>query len=720
MSYPSSSKAVLVIRHTGQIIPLAEAPVTIGRQADNIIVLADSQASRHHATIFSQAGTFIVQDMGSRNGTYVNEQRITTAHILRHGDQLRVGNTILDVQLAAAVDSTAQMPVTPGAYPPAPMESRSPALPIVAGVIVTGAVIVGVALVVLLLLPALRGGAPVVAIHSPTAGAQVSTGSEIILQATASGASDIARLELAVDGVLVAIVTSPEPKGQASLTANQPWTFGRAGPYTVSAVAYTSKERASAPASVSFTVVETMAQTTPTATPTTPSAAEPTDPATLPDLAISHVRIELETGGSCNYASTQLGARVGIANNGHADAGPFVVEVNGVQQTVSAGLAAGQMASLWFAGYASGENSVSVDVILQVEESDETNNTLSQMLPIPTLPPTCTPPPADAPPASDTPTATSTPTATPTPTPSSTPTATSTNTPTPTATPTHTPTPTQNPPQYDLYVRRMDFSPNLLVGETIELYVMIATDIYPSGGPAFPASHFRWRQGPGFPWQEEVCPESAPYASCQKTVYLSYSAPGDYTVEVEADNRGQVRETDEGNNTRGWTITVSPGSVTVSFDAFPDGSPIPSDRILNGGEFLARGIRLEGAPAGASSCGSIDTVPAIRIGQYGVPGHFLTTADPGDVARCNFGPVTILFTNPVSQVTLTFTGASATYTMEAFDGGGGFLGAAYRDAVAYGSPVEVGLASRAGNIARVTLSGPAGAVTAITQIRYEW
>jgi hypothetical protein len=86
--------------------------------------------------------------------------------------------------------------------------------------------------------------------------------------------------------------------------------------------------------------------------------------------------------------------------------------------------------------------------------------------------------------------------------------------------------------QYDLYVRRMDFmQTNPMVGETIQLYVMIATDTYPTQGPFFPASHFRWRQGPNFPWQEESCPDDTQYASCAKTVTFSYSQAGSYYVE---------------------------------------------------------------------------------------------------------------------------------------------------------------------------------------------
>jgi len=114
----------------------------------------------------------------------------------------------------------------------------------------------------------------------------------------------------------------------------------------------------------------------------------------LPDLTVNSMGITLETGGDCNYTSTQLGVRVWFQNIGSADAGPFVVEVNSAQQTIASGLHAGQTDTLWFPEYVyPGENTAFVDAILQVTESNENNNQLSQLLPIPTLPSTCTPTP---------------------------------------------------------------------------------------------------------------------------------------------------------------------------------------------------------------------------------------------------------------------------------------------------------------------------------------
>jgi hypothetical protein len=126
----------------------------------------------------------------------------------------------------------------------------------------------------------------------------------------------------------------------------------------------------------------------------------------LPDLAIRQVRVELESGGDCDGASGPLGVRLWIENAGQAEAGSFVVEVNGARQAVD-GLAAGQTVDLWFAGYThDGENVVVVNADDEVEESDKENNLFAGRLPVPPPPPTCTPPPAPPTPTTPPPTLT--------------------------------------------------------------------------------------------------------------------------------------------------------------------------------------------------------------------------------------------------------------------------------------------------------------------------
>lgn len=133
----------------------------------------------------------------------------------------------------------------------------------------------------------------------------------------------------------------------------------------------------------------------PTATPAPSDTPPPTPP--LADLLFQRAIIELERGGPCLEGSTDLGVRLWLENAGAA-AGPFVVEVNGVQVPFPDGLAAGHVTSFWVPGYVSGGENVAIaDATGQVTESNEDNNTLSTMLPIPTLPPPCTATPAPQP-----------------------------------------------------------------------------------------------------------------------------------------------------------------------------------------------------------------------------------------------------------------------------------------------------------------------------------
>lgn len=80
-------------------IPLADEPISIGRQLGNFITLArDDQISRFHCVIEFKRGILGVRDLGSRNGTYVNDERIE-AKRLKHGDRVRVGRTEFRVDL---------------------------------------------------------------------------------------------------------------------------------------------------------------------------------------------------------------------------------------------------------------------------------------------------------------------------------------------------------------------------------------------------------------------------------------------------------------------------------------------------------------------------------------------------------------------------------------------------------------------------------------------
>ncbi len=67
-------------------------PFTIGRDPGNDIILRDPKVSRHHAEIVFERGFFVLHDLASANGTYVNSKRVRVAP-LTHGAKLRMGNT---------------------------------------------------------------------------------------------------------------------------------------------------------------------------------------------------------------------------------------------------------------------------------------------------------------------------------------------------------------------------------------------------------------------------------------------------------------------------------------------------------------------------------------------------------------------------------------------------------------------------------------------------
>jgi len=84
---------VLVVRsgdRTGERFMLRKDSVDVGRHPDSAICLDDVTVSRRHAVIEVEGGEYRIQDLGSLNGTYINQNRIESG-VLRHGDELQIG-----------------------------------------------------------------------------------------------------------------------------------------------------------------------------------------------------------------------------------------------------------------------------------------------------------------------------------------------------------------------------------------------------------------------------------------------------------------------------------------------------------------------------------------------------------------------------------------------------------------------------------------------------
>lgn len=88
-------------------------PVEIGRDESTDIALDDDQASRRHARVSAQGDLALLEDLGSTNGTYVNGQPIEGPRVLRPGDKIRVGLTVLELRTAQDVQrqASAVLPV---------------------------------------------------------------------------------------------------------------------------------------------------------------------------------------------------------------------------------------------------------------------------------------------------------------------------------------------------------------------------------------------------------------------------------------------------------------------------------------------------------------------------------------------------------------------------------------------------------------------------------
>jgi hypothetical protein len=268
MSYSVAPGPALVVRHTGQVFSLTQVPVSIGRGSENTIILADPEVSRRHAAISWQAGSYVVEDLGSANGTFVNEKRLSQPQPLRHGHVLRVGGTLFDVQVPSPAAAGQPLLGKTQASPPTPAggSRRRPTVPVVAGLLLGGFAVVCLATALTLFLLDQGRGRPTLAIQSPREGEEILLGQPTLLQATATGARDITRLDLSVDGIIVTSATSPDTRGQASLSVSQTWTFSQEGPHVVSAVASTARGQVSDPVSHQITVLGPSSSATPTPT----------------------------------------------------------------------------------------------------------------------------------------------------------------------------------------------------------------------------------------------------------------------------------------------------------------------------------------------------------------------------------------------------------------------------------------------------------------------
>jgi adenylate cyclase len=100
------ARILLASPHGQQVVDL-QAHNTLGRHPSNSIQLLDKIVSKEHCTIERRGDSFVLRDLGSLNGTYVNSERVAGERALRHGDEIALGAT------RARFDDGSSVPVSP-------------------------------------------------------------------------------------------------------------------------------------------------------------------------------------------------------------------------------------------------------------------------------------------------------------------------------------------------------------------------------------------------------------------------------------------------------------------------------------------------------------------------------------------------------------------------------------------------------------------------------
>lgn len=128
----------------GETFPLEGDQLVIGRDSANAIAINDAEISRKHARLNFQGGKYVIEDMGSTNGTFVNGQRLAGPVVLKPGDVVSLGEQIVLMYDVISLDPGATIaspraaarmvappvqhqPVAPPVQTPTPAYSSSPA-----------------------------------------------------------------------------------------------------------------------------------------------------------------------------------------------------------------------------------------------------------------------------------------------------------------------------------------------------------------------------------------------------------------------------------------------------------------------------------------------------------------------------------------------------------------------------------------------------------------
>lgn len=101
--------------HKGREIPLIKQQTVLGKSSQSDIRVPSQVVSRHHCCISIKKDSVVLRDLFSKNGTFVNDKKISEETVLKSGDKIKLGQTVFAVRIAALPGDAAQAEASPAA-----------------------------------------------------------------------------------------------------------------------------------------------------------------------------------------------------------------------------------------------------------------------------------------------------------------------------------------------------------------------------------------------------------------------------------------------------------------------------------------------------------------------------------------------------------------------------------------------------------------------------
>jgi len=102
---PSTPSTCVLLRDR-QEIRLMDGDNILGRMGDGVLVIESRSVSKRHARVTVGAGEVTIEDLGSKNGTWIGDEPVTARHPIRDGDMIRLGRVVLTVRIGGVAAST--------------------------------------------------------------------------------------------------------------------------------------------------------------------------------------------------------------------------------------------------------------------------------------------------------------------------------------------------------------------------------------------------------------------------------------------------------------------------------------------------------------------------------------------------------------------------------------------------------------------------------------